>query len=141
MNLLPQITYLDGRSQLMNVLMDLLGDSEEIDIFSTKVVIDFFDFNWDTYAKHLHYLGATIHMFYVSMFCIYINEIYNERNYENRHILCWLMLICLMYPMTYDMLQLKKQGICEYFSDKWNYLDQGHIWIGVANVLCQRLQP
>ena len=47
-------------------------------------------------------------------------------------------MICLMYPMTYDMLQLKKTGIVEYFSDKWNYLDQGHIWFGVANVMMQR---
>jgi len=82
-----------------------------------------------------------VHLVYVLLFCIYTNQVYNERNFENRHILCWMLLICLMYPMTYDMLQLKKQGIAEYFSDKWNFLDQGHIWIGIANVLVQRLQP
>jgi len=52
--------------------------------------------------------------------------------------LCWGLLICLIYPMVYDLLQLKKQGLSEYFSDKWNYLDQGHIWIGIANVFIQR---
>jgi hypothetical protein len=41
----------------------------------------------------------------------------------------------LLYPTIYDMLQLCKQGPCEYFGEFWNYLDQGHIWIGYANLL------
>jgi len=139
--LLPSVTYEDGQSTKMNELMEQLGNTEDLDIFRTKVICDFFDFQWDSYAKHLHYWGATVHLVYVILFCTYTNEVYNERNFENRSVIAWMMLICLMYPMTYDCLQLKKQGAVDYFADKWNYLDQGHIWIGVANVLVQRLQP
>lgn len=78
-------------------------------------------------------------MIYVLLFCIYTNQVYNDRNYENRVALCWMMLICLIYPMVYDFLQLKKQGMAEYYSDKWNFLDQGHIFLGIANVFVQRL--
>lgn len=88
----------------MSDLMEQLGNSDELEIFRTKVICDFFDYQWENYAKHFHYLGASIHFIYVILFCIYVNEVYNERNFENRHILCWLILITLMYPMTYDML-------------------------------------
>ena len=72
---------------------------------------------------------------YLIFFTIYSNFVFIHRNFEGRPVLCWLMLITLIYPMTYDMLQLKKQGPTEYFKDKWNYLDQGHIWFGVTNII------
>ena len=47
------------------------------------------------------------------------------------------MSLFLFYPLVYDMTQLKKQGFKVYFSSIWNYLDQGHIWIGYANIANQ----
>jgi len=34
-----------------------------------------------------------------------------------------LIFLCLVYPLIYDMTQLRLQGLKEYFSDKWNYID------------------
>lgn len=111
-----------------------MNNTEELEIFRTKVVSDFFDHQWESYAKHLHYFGGSVHFCYLIVFSVYTNLTFNNRDFENRGLLCWMLLICLIYPMVYDMLQLKKQGFGEYFADKWNYLDQGHIWIGIANV-------
>jgi len=47
------------------------------------------------------------------------------------------MFICLVYPLLYDGMQLKNQKL-EYFQDKWNFLDLGHIYLGFANLLVQR---
>ena len=141
MNLLPVTTYLDGKSENLNELLELMSETEELDIFNSKVVQDFFEFQWNSYAKSLHYFGAFIHLMYLIFFSVYSNLIFIHRNFESRPILCWAMLITLIYPMTYDMLQLKKQGPTEYFKDKWNYLDQGHIWFGVTNIIIQRTIP
>jgi|DEB0MinimDraft_12_1074336.scaffolds.fasta_scaffold38495_2 hypothetical protein len=44
------------------------------------------------------------------------------------------MFLCLIYPFIYDMTQLRLQGFKTYFSDKWNYFDQLHIWGGFLNI-------
>jgi len=86
------------------------------------------------YAKHIHYFGAFIHFIYLGLFAIYVNLIYLDRDFEARVPLCWCMLICLVYPTFYDGLQLWNAGMT-YFEDPWNFLDQGYIWFGVANIL------
>lgn len=70
----------------------------------------------------------------------YTNEIYLDRDFTNRLMLLWLMLICLLYPLIYDSAQLVKTGF-EYFEDPWNYLDLAHIWLGITNVFLQRFEP
>ena len=102
--LLPSVACENGQSINMNELMEQLGNTEELVIFRTKVIKDFFEFQWNSYAKHLHYWGATVHLVYVILFCTYTNEVYNERRFENRAVIAWMMLVCLMYPMTYDCL-------------------------------------
>jgi len=49
------------------------------------------------------------------------------------------MIICLIYPLIYDGLQLKNSGF-EYFSDPWNYLDLAHIYVGLLNLFVQRFE-
>ena len=121
-----------------NELMEVLSETEELDMFKCKVVYDLVEFKWNAYAKYIHYLGAFLHLCYNVVFFIYVNSVYNERQFEYQYKLCWAMLILLIYPMVYDMLQLCKQGPMEYFGDFWNYLDQGHIWFGFANIFIQR---
>lgn len=106
LNLLPKVTYKPGSDEStgMNELMELLGNTSELEIFRSKVIEDFFNFQWDNYAKHLHYYGASVHLVYVIMFSTYVNIVYNNRNFEARAPLCWSLLICLMYPMIYDCL-------------------------------------
>lgn len=134
-NCLPICTYLDGRSQQINELMDSLGESEELEIFEAKVVNDYYVYQWERYAKHIHYFGAFVHFIYLFLFILYVNLVYLDRNFDNRVNLIYFQLICLVYPAIYDSLQWRKAGFFNYFKDPWNFIDQCHIWIGLANLL------
>lgn len=140
MNLLPRVTYVDGKCQRVADLLENLGESDETSLFTTNIVKDFYAFQWDSYAKYVHYLGAVIHFCYFITFVVYTNEVYLHRHYEARAPLCWLMLVCIIYPLFYDSMQLLKQK-ADYLKDPWNLVDQCHIWIGLANIMLQRFQP
>jgi hypothetical protein len=116
----------------------MLGESKELSIFDTKIVKDLYEFNWNNYAKHVHYLGATIHFIYFISYIVYVDRVYLYKSFDDRVWLCWVMLICLIYPMFYDCMQAFKTGLGEYSSDPWNYIDQAHIWVGIANIFVQR---
>ena len=133
LNLLPGVNYGDEED-----MMEILSETDELGIFRTKVVYDLVEFKWNAYGKNVHYLGAFLHLCYNVVFFIYVNEVYIGRNFNAQYNLCWAMLILLIYPMVYDMLQLCKQGPVEYFGEFWNYLDQFHIWFGLANIIVQR---
>lgn len=47
------------------------------------------------------------------------------------------MLCSLIYPLVYDMTQLRNQGIMEYVKDIWNLADQLHIWFGLSSSIMQ----
>ena len=65
----------------------------------------------------------------------YVYTPYYGQDYKSeKQLLLSLMLTSLLYPCTYDMMQLKNQGVTEYFSDKWNLCDQTHIWGGFLNI-------
>ena len=107
LNLLPTATYTNGVCLKVNELMDSLVESNEFAIFDSKIVKDFYDFHWNSYAKHMHYFGAVLHFAYVALFTIYVNEVYLHRRYKDRIDMCWLMLICIIFPLINDSLQLK----------------------------------
>ena len=48
-----------------------------------------------------------------------------------------LLAVGLTYPALYDFQQLYQDGIKEYFSDFWNYIDFIYIYGSIANILCQ----
>lgn len=77
-------------------------------MFETSIVKDFYDFQWYTYAKDIHFFGAVIHSIYFMLFVVYTNEVYLHRNYEARVPMLWIMFMCIIYPMFYDCLQLIK---------------------------------
>jgi hypothetical protein len=79
LNILPASTYENGVCENVNELMDSLGATTELSVFDTNVVKDFYEFQWRTYAKPIHYMSAINHFFYVLFTAIYINEIYNNR--------------------------------------------------------------
>jgi hypothetical protein len=94
-------------------LMDLMGETEHIEIFQTKAVQDFINYKWEKYGKKVHYISACNHIIYVISFLIYTNEKYLERSDEHQnhsYIPLTVMLLCNLYGMFYDMTQLFKQG-------------------------------
>lgn len=45
------------------------------------------------------------------------------------------MLIGIAYPLVYECVQLKKQGLRSYAGDVWNYTDVVYLFMSVINVL------
>lgn len=82
--------------------MESMIESNENRIFESKIVKDFYDFHWNSYAKHVHYFGAIVHFIYLSVFVIYVNEIFLNRNYTKRVDMCYIMLICIVFPIIND---------------------------------------
>jgi hypothetical protein len=118
--------------------MDILAKTEELEIFATKVGVEIIDFSWDQFGKDLHYLGAFIHLIYVIVYWVYVNEVFLQRNFDYRMGLLRILGLCLIYPLVYECLQIKKLGSSEYFSQFWNNIDFIYVWIGISNLIVQR---
>ena len=84
--------------------LDLLAETEEDELLSTKIIMDTLNFSWESYGCVVHYTGAFIHFAYVVTFAAYLNDVYMYRHFENRTALCTAMSICLIYPTVYDFL-------------------------------------
>ena len=122
-------------------LMEMIGDTESVTIFTAKVLQDLIDFKWIKYARDIHFLGAFIHLIYVITFCVYVSEIYLENDEgENKTTLLIMMAVSLFYALVYDFRQLFLSGF-DYFLDVWNYSDQLHIWLGYLNIYFQFAHP
>ena len=89
-------------------LMEMVGDTEQSEIFKTEAIKQLIIFKWDNYAKQVHYVGAFFHLVFIVIFCIYVNEIYLEGHLENKNYILCIMLICHIYTTIYDFTQLYK---------------------------------
>lgn len=61
-------------------LMEMISDTEQLEIFKTKVVEDMIMFKWDHYGKYVHYTGLTFHTIYSLLLCFYVDQIYLKSN-------------------------------------------------------------
>jgi hypothetical protein len=114
-------------------LMDLFGETNQIEVFQTKVVQDLIQFKWFSYGKMVHQIAALVHMTYVMTFLFYLDKMYLKR-IEGIHLLpIIIMVICNSFAFLYDSRQLIKQRSL-YFWDVWNYYDQLYIWSGFLNL-------
>ena len=75
------------------------------------------------FAYKLHLFGLIMHLAYVLVFSYFVlsSFVYQYHKYDKE--LATSMIVCLLYPLAYDMTQLKKQGLTLYFSDFWNFFD------------------
>ena len=103
-NILPSILQNEEKS-----LMDCLGKTPELNIFETKVVSDLLSFKWNGTSGLVHKIGAITHVAYLLVFSFFVNEMYvYEEGNGYRTLLYFLIIMCLIYPFTYDMTQLKR---------------------------------
>ena len=70
----------DGGGVSEESLMDLIGDTDQIEILETKAVKDLIAFKWEKFGRKFHYLAATVHTYYVLFYLIYLNSKYLNRN-------------------------------------------------------------
>ena len=76
---------------------------------------------------------------YLLTLIVYINMVYisNKGTQDTQRIYAYLLAFGIFYPAVYDWIQFGKSGPCDYFSDKWNYIDFLYIWSSIGNVYCQ----
>lgn len=72
--MLPAVTF-DEMGNFLNVnhLLDTLENTSELSIFDTKIVKDFYEFQWKGYAMHIQYFGCVIHFAYILTFIVYVD--------------------------------------------------------------------
>jgi len=70
LNLLPNMKDADDD------FMEIIGDTEQTEIFQTKGIKSLIEFKWTKYASKVHYMSAFIHFIYVLMFFFHVQHIY-----------------------------------------------------------------
>lgn len=89
------------------------------------------DFKWNNYGFKFHLFGTVIHFVYMIILFIYTNNVY-VHNEEISLLFLFSILGFISYPLVYELIQMHKMGLAEYFSDFGNYLDIVFIWGSVA---------
>ena len=86
----------------------------------------------------MHYIGFLSHLLYLIVFSTHVSYVYVYRDLTYARTLKIVQGISLIYPLIYDMTQLRVQGFKNYFKEGWNYMDQSYIWIGYINIFIQQ---
>jgi negative regulator of genetic competence, sporulation and motility len=53
-------------------LMELFAECDELEVFTTKGIIDNIEFKWDQFAKAFHLIGCFMHFAYMFLLFVYI---------------------------------------------------------------------
>ena len=102
LSVLPSISEVNG------TLMQNCETTSDLAIFDTVTVEDLIEFKWNKYAKFVHFIGFGCHLFYIVLFSVYIVQRFCYRqDISEKNELYVLMLLNLIYPLVYDMTQLK----------------------------------
>lgn len=129
--------------------MDLVTHTDEFDIFLSKAVQDYINFKWNTFGRNWHLIGCTAHFIYITIL-IYYNAsvyIYNVIGYKsdpskpegggtfNREIVVTYAVLLgfgICYAFLYDLTQVCRIGVINYYSDPWNFIDSLYIILSIS---------
>jgi hypothetical protein len=150
LNLLPSIgTYINKDKDLYTKkmvvelsnndinLLDECANSEELAIFETDTLKDLIEFKWSQYGYRFHLGGFLIHAVYVIMLFVYTDMVYingsskalNDEKFKTSfHSLLIVLLALISYPLLYEIIQMFKGGLGDYFADFGNYFDLIYIF-------------
>ena len=106
-------------------------DTSELDMFQSQALKDIIEFKWAQYGFKFHLLGATIHMFQISILIFYVNFIYIQASLEfdeNGKIkggnpYAVILLGGIIYPFCYESTQMVRTGVAEYLMSPRHYFD------------------
>ena len=56
--------------------MDVASQTEELSLVVTQAFGDIIDYKWETYGRKHHFLGLTMHLFFVVVFTLYVIKAY-----------------------------------------------------------------
>lgn len=75
-------------------------------------------------------------MGYTILVIIYVNTAHMQDS-DNSEFLAIFLVIGIIYPAIYEILQLTKDGLSHHLSDPWNYSDMLYVYGSFANILTQ----
>ena len=55
--------------------MEALANTDELTIFEIEAIMDIIDYKWETFASKVHTTGFYVHLTYVIMLLVYINNV------------------------------------------------------------------
>jgi len=82
-------------------LMEMAAKTEELSLMRTSSFADIIDYKWDTYGRSHHFFGLFMHLYYLTMFTLYIKKAYYQNN--DKPIFLILMTTGIIYPTFYEI--------------------------------------
>lgn len=119
--------------------MEECYNSKELELFNSEAIKDIMHHKWKSFAIKFHMVGCVAHFFYIFMLFNYINQIYINYNIEHADLMNILLASGLMYPLIYEIYQVKRHGY-NYLKDYNNINDQLYVWCGLVNLLSNQYQ-
>jgi len=107
-------------------------------MFEADSIQDLITFKWDQYGLKFHLVGCIIHLIYMVILFIYTYLIYIKGEEQidedgNRHDPYNIFLLLgVLYPALYELVQMCKGGFVDYLTDSGNYIDLVYIWGSIA---------
>lgn len=71
-----------GKDYLM--MMDYMGDTDNLEIFNSEAVISLIQFKKDEYADRITKFSSTVHSIYVLCFVVYLNNIMGQSDDDSQ---------------------------------------------------------
>ena len=120
-------------------LLKKCTESSELDLFVTKSLTDVLDFKWNQYAIKFHLIGCLMHFGYMFLLFVYIYEVYIINDQANKLTMDIVLCCGLLYPLFYEIYQLKRYGARSYFTDFNNFNDAAYVFAGIFNLFSQQV--
>lgn len=117
--------------------MELIVDSDQLDIFESNNVQDLIKYKWNKFAQRFHIKGFIFHFMYLVIMSIFVDQIYVKNNLEYKKVYCVLLGVGILYPTWYVMFKIYKLGLRTYFIDFSNRIDLLYTIVGILNVFLQ----
>jgi hypothetical protein len=106
-NLLAQVNMFvegEGKNRIMFnddiSLMDMASTTEELDLVITSSFGDVIDYKWVTYGRSHHFFGYFMHLYYITVFSLYVIKAYLQDN--DSKIFLILYMTGTIYPSLYE---------------------------------------
>lgn len=98
-------------------LLSLVSVSDEQELFVTDGIDELITFKWKSYAKSFHNVGCFFHFAYLTIMLVYVNAVYINNTQDYGEEFGILLAVGIIFPMCYDLTQLYRTGVTEYFQD------------------------
>jgi hypothetical protein len=94
--------------------MELFTMSHELNIFQQRSLTDLLEYKWVEVGRPFNLLGCVAHFIYMFLLFVYIDQIYIHDRSELSMYFNICLCVGLIYPMFYEIYQIKRLGIEKY---------------------------